>query len=148
MINPFHMTYLEFYDSALPELLKQIKFKMKTEKIKYDYVLANLRGGFYLGDALSRSLKIPLKVCNVSFRDNVLLSDENILLPVVNVRERYLFVDDVIDSGATINNSKIHDKKNIDICVLYKNAKTQIMNKVFCYSELEENENISFFWEI
>lgn len=133
---------IEEFKEAKQNLIEQIG----KPKVPYDYILGNLRGGFYLADTLSRTLNIPLKVCHISLRDNQLMNDENVLTPNIDVRKRYLFVDDLIDSGATVK--WFDGKKNIDFCVLLKNPKVEVTNKHFYFKELEENTWIDFFWEI
>ena len=133
---------IEEFKEAKQNLVEQIG----KPKVPYDYILGNLRGGFYLADTLSRTLNIPLKVCHISLRDNQLMNDENVLTPNIDVRKRYLFVDDLIDSGATVK--WFDGKKNIDFCVLLKNPKVEVTNKCFYFKELEQNTWIDFFWEI
>lgn len=133
---------IEEFKEAKQNLVKQIG----KPKVPYDYILGNLRGGFYLADTLSRTLNIPLMVCHISLRNNQLMNDENVLTPNIDVRKRYLFVDDLIDSGATVK--WFDGKKNIDFCVLLKNPKVEVTNKHFYFKELEENTWIDFFWEI
>lgn len=133
---------IEEFKEAKQNLVEQIG----KPKVPYDYILGNLRGGLYLADTLSRTLNIPLKVCHISLRDNQLMNDENVLTPNIDVRKRYLFVDDLIDSGATVK--WFDGKKNIDFCVLLKNTKVEVTNKCFYFKELEQNTWIDFFWEI
>lgn len=133
---------IEEFKEAKQNLVEQIG----RPKVPYDFILGNLRGGFYLADSLSRTLNIPLKVCHISFRDNHLMNDENLLVPNLDPRKRYLFVDDLIDSGLTAK--YFEGKKNIDFCVLLKNPKVEVTNKVFYFKELQENTWIDFFWEI
>lgn len=133
---------IEEFKEAKQNLVEQIG----KPKVPYDYILGNLRGGFYLADTLSRTLNIPLKVCHISLRDNQLMNDENVLTPNIDVRKRYLFVDDLIDSGATVK--WFDGKKNIDFCVLLKNPKVEVVNKCFYFKELEQNTWMDFFWEM
>jgi len=133
---------IEEFKEAKQNLVEQIG----KPKVPYDYILGNLRGGFYLADTLSRTLNIPLKVCHISLRNNQLMNDENVLTPNIDVRKRYLFVDDLIDSGATVK--WFDGEKNIDFCVLLKNPKVEVTNKCFYFKELEQNTWIDFFWEI
>lgn len=133
---------IEEFKEAKNNLVEQIG----KPKVPYDFILGNLRGGFYLADSLSRTLNIPLKVCHISLRDSKLMNDENLLTPNLDVRKKYLFVDDLIDSGSTV---KYFDgKKNIDFCVLLKNPKVEVVNKCFYFKEFQENTWIDFFWEI
>lgn len=132
---------IEEFKEAKQSLVEQIG----KPKVPYDYILGNLRGGFYLADTLSRTLNIPLKVCHISLRDNHLMNDENVLSPNIDVRKRYLFVDDLIDSGSTVK--WFDGKKNIDFCVLLKNSKVEVLNKCFYFKEFQENTWIDFFWE-
>lgn len=137
---------IEEFQKAKKILVDKIVNRIEKPKLPYDVILGNMRGGFYLADSLSRTLNIPMKICHISFRDNHLVHDDNLLLPNLDVRKRYLFVDDLIDSGATV---KYFDgKKNLDFCVLLKNPKVEVNSKVYYYKELEENTWVDFFWEI
>jgi len=122
-----------------------LKKKINESKTKYDYLVGNLRGGFYLVDALSRDLNIPYMLCHVSFRDTSNLQGGNILIPRFEGYKNYLLVDDLIDSGKTI--SYFEAKKNIDYCMLFNNPSITSEKKIISYKELPYNTWIDFFWE-
>lgn len=138
--NTYSLTLSEFIEAK--NILKQQILESKT---KYDYLVGNLRGGFYLADALSRDLNIPYMVCHVSYRDTSNLQGGNVIIPRFEGYRNYLLVDDLIDSGKTI--SYFEGKKNIDYCMIFKNPEIKTEKKTIFYKELPHDTWIDFFWE-
>jgi hypoxanthine phosphoribosyltransferase len=138
----------EKYLLTLEEFLKardSLVLQIKESGIKYEALIGNLRGGYYLCDALSRALDIPYMVSRISFRDSTNFVDSNIRFPDLQSDKRYLFVDDLIDSGDTIK--LLQKETNIDYCVIYRNEKVEVTNRVFSYQTLKQDIWIDFFWE-
>lgn len=91
------MTWEE-YEDLIRHLIDQVKH------VKYDQILCIGRGGFMVGDALSRALKCDLAVIMAkSYSGNrrgvLFLSDIAFLS---SFKGTILIVDDIVDSGVTM----------------------------------------------
>lgn len=135
------LSFEEFVDAK--NILSQ---KIIKSGIQYDLLIANLRGGVFLCDAISRKLDIPYSVSSIALRDSKHFDRKNITLPRFEPDKRYLFIDDLIDSGKTIEVFNKHS--NIDVAVIYKPKDYESRKNIFHYDELPKDTWIDFFWEI
>lgn len=138
-----YIVSIEEFLSAKENLKEQI---IKSN-IKYDCIVANLRGGFFLADILSRELEIPYMVTRISLRDSKMFDDRclNHELTFDNSKN-YLFVDDLVDSGETVK--QLERLKMVDVAVIFRNMKVESSKRIYHYKELPENTWIDFFWEV
>jgi hypoxanthine phosphoribosyltransferase len=96
------------------KLCDQLIDKIKGSNYKFTHVVAVMRGGYYVANRISEALNIPLIfVVAKSYEGtkktgNVLVSDL-ILPPDINKRGQanLLIVDDLVDSGETLNEIKL-----------------------------------------
>jgi hypoxanthine phosphoribosyltransferase len=99
-------------------LIYQLAIKLKDQK--FDHILCVGRGGFMLGDALSRIFEKPLAVIlarsyEEETQGKLWLSS---VAAFTELKGRILIVDDLVDSGKTMNEiyTKIlYDHKYSDI---------------------------------
>jgi hypoxanthine phosphoribosyltransferase len=113
---------LELSDKDVARYIHKIIRQMAQEHWRPDYIVGVTRGGLVPATMLSHYLDIPLHTLNVSLRDSTLgpesnlwmaedafgyvnkeeRTDENVLFDV-NKRKNILLVDDINDTGATLN---------------------------------------------
>ena len=98
----------------------------------YNQIIAIARGGFYLGDYLSRRLQIPLSVIVAQSYSINNQRDELFLGELSYVKEpqgKVLLVDDLLDTGATMTNieSKLKNDWDIEIdtAVIWQKSQCQ-----------------------
>lgn len=119
--------------------------KIIQSKIKYDLLVGNARGGLFLCDAISRNINVPYSISSLSFRDSKYFNGTNISFPRFDSDKRYLFIDDLIDSGKTVE--VLLEYSNVDIAVIYKPKHYKSTKNIYFYKELPKNTWIDFFWE-
>lgn len=68
---------------------------------KINIIAPVARGGLILGTVLSHRLKIPMRIIELSFRDN--MTQTNSIEWLKEDRLNVLVVDDICDSGRTLN---------------------------------------------
>lgn len=115
-----------------------------TEKIiqknqEYSQIISILRGGFYLGDYLSRRLNIPLSaIVAKSYSEqnqqgNLLLGQLSCIEPPSN---NVLLVDDLLDTGVTmIAVKKVLENQwqvKVDTAVIWQKSHSQCQADYFC----------------
>lgn len=84
---------------------QEVTDKIIVNKQEYSQIICILRGGFYLGDYLSRRLKIPLSaiVAKSYSEENQQQSLSLGQLTYINPpSDRVLLVDDLLDTGVTM----------------------------------------------
>lgn len=98
----------------------------------YSQIVAIARGGFYLGDYLSRKQKIPLSVIVAhSYSENHQQHELYLgnLSYTVEPKEKILLVDDLLDTGVTMtkikNKLKADWKVEIDTAVIWQKSHCQ-----------------------
>ncbi|RMD68089.1 MAG: phosphoribosyltransferase, partial [Cyanobacteria bacterium J149] len=102
-------------------------------------IISILRGGFYLGDYLSRRLNIPLSaIVAKSYSEqnqqgNLLLGQLSCIEPPSN---NVLLVDDLLDTGVTmIAVKKVLENQwqvNVDTAVIWQKSHSQCQADYFC----------------
>ena len=162
----------EQLEGAALELARQIT---QSEWMP-DYIVGINRGGIIPANLLSQYLGIPMKVLHVSLRDfphelehntwmacdALGITDDS--LASVGLRKNILIVDDINDSGATLDWIKADWKqlclpnnpewknvwnKNVKFAVIYDNAASNALVD-FCVEEFDKREEdiwIDFPWE-
>lgn len=124
----------------------------------FDRIVAVARGGLILGTRLSYLMDIPLTPIAWSTRD-MLERESNCWIPEdINEGQKILLVDDIIDSGKTIEtlledwDSAIFEdlkRENITIACCYLNTAQDIMPDLW-HKTIDRNTDdswINFWWE-
>lgn len=130
---------------------KQLARHIKNGGLKYNCILAVSRGGLTLAHVLAIELDIKkvLTICISSYSSKQRTRLKPIYSPGLTdiaIQKRVLLVDDLADSGKSINYiNKKYFLANIDTAVLYvkKNCRTNICYKV----ESGITNWIKFPWE-
>lgn len=107
------MNKIYYKDSTIKSWLHDIIRSMNTDEFKPDYIVGLTRGGLAPAVMLSHYLEIPMYSLGVSLRDNVGVGPESNCWMAedaygyqsVDEQEpkKILIVDDINDSGATLN---------------------------------------------
>jgi len=94
---------------SMKEIMSKIE-KLKFEE-NYDFIVAIADGGIFPGAILSNKLQVPLEILKINFRDENQKPkyDSPKLLGKINFKyknKKILIVDDVSNSGATLEKAK------------------------------------------
>jgi hypoxanthine phosphoribosyltransferase len=142
------------FDNDIDTLVK----KIQKSKVQYDYIVALSRGGLIPGVVLSHKLKLRLVPISWSTRD-FQERETNCWIPEdVNKGCKILVVDDIIDSGESLEtmfedwNSSVNGNlncENIDVACLIYNKEQGIVPKYYASKILRSKnpEWIVFWWE-
>lgn len=131
----------------LDNLLKQIE----NSKIKFDYVVGIANGGLHISKPLAEALNIPHKSIKISFYKNGKLKNT----PKINLNQlknidntkKILFVDDLIDSGSSLNYIKQNIHLKYKTAVLFRNKNNKYKITPDFYAEEKPDAWIKFHWE-
>lgn len=112
--------------------------KIIKDKREYSQIICILRGGFYLGDYLSRRLNIPLSAIvaksysEENQQENLLLGQLSYLHPPTG---QVLLVDDLLDTGVTMMKVKeIIESQwqvTVDTAVIWQKSHSQCQADYF-----------------
>ncbi len=142
------------YDYNCEELQTDIKIlAQKSQEFKADTILAIARGGLIPAQLLAYHLNIrDIQSIQIKSYDKQIRQDELILQDTTDLvgATRVLIVDDIIDSGKTLDALLLHVKKRYPL-VEFKSASlfykpTALIQPDFTCKEAKEW--INFFWEI
>ena len=171
-------TYVTWQDveSQTQEILRQLQ----QDNWRPDYVVGLTRGGLVPANLISQYLECPMETLKVSLRDDNQLPESNLWMaedafgyeihdPMAsgNGRKNILIVDDINDTGATLNYIKQdwqssclpNDErwidsvwgKNVRVAVLYDNESSKselnIDYSAVTINKAEEDSWIVFPWE-
>ena len=155
-------------DSDMRALVLEILRDMQQQQWRPDYVVGLTRGGLTPAVMISHYLDIPMYSLQVSLRDNTTTSESNLWMAEDAFQgRRILVVDDINDTGATLNwimqdwpsgcfpnDQEAWQKvwnQNVKFAVLINNVASHCKIKMdFCGQEinkLEESKWIVFPWE-
>lgn len=81
------------------EILRQ----MQQDGWKPDYVVGLTRGGLVPANLISQYLDIPMKTLTVKLRDHADTESNSVMAEDAYMLKKILIVDDINDSGATLN---------------------------------------------
>lgn len=94
------------YNGYIHNILRQIAY----DKWKPDYIVGITRGGLVPAVMISHYLEVPMHTLNVSLRDSTIGPESNLWMAEDafgyeegSTKKNILIVDDINDSGATIN---------------------------------------------
>lgn len=109
----------KIYINHTSNLVREILREMHQDCWKPDYIVGLTRGGLEAANMISQYLDIPMQALNVSLRDSALGPESNLWMaedaygyhPVDGMpatsnpalRKKILIVDDINDTGATLN---------------------------------------------
>ena len=87
------------------QMTKLLAFRIQASGWLPSVIVGVSRGGMLPATLLSNNWRLPVKAFNLSLRDNTLWEPDQAdwLLDWVNEGKRILVVDDINDSGATVN---------------------------------------------
>jgi len=110
------------------ELVRQ----MWQDRWAPDYVVGITRGGLTPANLISQYLGVPMETLKVSLREGAESCETNCWIPEDALADRnILIVDDINDSGATLNwirddwGSEIEWGQNVRVAVLYDNESSE-----------------------
>lgn len=132
-------------------LTKRIVEQVKASDWKPDAIVGIVRGGAVPATALSHSFNIPCVNFRIAFRDFEKTDDMSDIFAWVNAfGKNILIVDDINDSGATINHiKKNYNPKNTRFATLIHNATSS--QKVEYFGKLIDKSDkdlwVVFPWE-
>lgn len=96
---------------------------------QFDQVLCLARGGLRPGDVFSRVFRVPLAILSVSSyhkgaarKRGDLDIAHHITMPTGTLRGRVLLVDDLVDSGTTLENVQVHLQENFPEVIEVRSA--------------------------
>lgn len=124
-MDKMHIDYVQYHD-----LINRVVHAVANSDFQPDVVLGVSRGGLFLADGLSRSLKVPMAVIAASsYREGGGTEQGELQLSasvasVVPVAGRVLLVDDLADSGQTLEALFVYLKR---LCPEITQLKTAVV---------------------
>lgn len=124
-MNKLHVDYAQYH-----HLIDQVVCAVEQSGYRPDVILGVSRGGLFLADGLSRSLRKPMAVIAASsYRESSgtaqgKLQISSTIASVVPVAGRVLLVDDLADSGHTLEALCAHLKQ---VCPEIHELKTAVV---------------------
>ncbi|MCX7891947.1 MAG: phosphoribosyltransferase [Burkholderiales bacterium] len=120
--------------------IEDLAAKVAASGWKFDGIVCIARGGLRVGDALARIFKVPLAIIAASsytgeagtVRGAITVA-EHMTMTAPRLGERLLLVDDLVDSGVTLDVVKRHllarhrEVKEVRTAVLWHKACSQVV---------------------
>lgn len=113
------MSTEKLYINHTSNLVREILRQMHQDCWKPDYIVGLTRGGLEPANMISQYLDIPMQALNISLRDSAMGPESNLWMAEdaygmhrsddgpgtsnPHLRKKILIVDDINDSGATLN---------------------------------------------
>lgn len=175
------MTMEKLYINHTSNLVREILRQMHRDCWKPDYIVGITRGGLEPANMISQYLDIPMQALNVSLRDSQMSPESNLWMaedaygihrvdggettsnPVL--RKKILIVDDINDTGATLewikkdwisgcfpNDQSWNEiwQDNVRFAVLVDNASSDFKNVRYSGMAIDKSKDASwivFPWE-
>lgn len=155
-----------YYDwQDVEDQTQEILRQMQRDAWMPDYVVGLTRGGLVPANLVSQYLQVPMECLKVSLRDDASQPESNLWMPEDAVEGKHiLIVDDINDTGATLNYIK-HDWQegnsmydwvkiwgnNVRVAVLCDNeasaSELDVSYSAIDLNKAEEDVWIVFPWE-
>lgn len=98
---------MEYSYRMFNEDMFKIQEQIEKSDQQFTEVIGLARGGVIAATVLSHRLDLPLKIVDWSFRDHKRVdynAIDNIQYNIYSGRRKYLIIDDILDSGETLDN--------------------------------------------
>lgn len=124
-MDKLHVDYAAYH-----RLIDQVVHAVELDQFDPDLILGVSRGGLFLADGLSRALRKPMAVIAASsYRESSGTAQGDLqisstIASVVPVAGKVLLVDDLADSGQTLNALCDHLKR---LCLQIEQLKTAVI---------------------
>lgn len=156
MTNKLKFSYAQM-EHAIDNFVDQIN----KQDITYDYIYGIARGGLVPAVRMSHRLGIPMKVITWSTRDGNIQNHNDIIeiVELLNSGKMLLVVEDIIDSGRTINsifeylNEQLQDQyfltSQLHIATMINNVDVNLIPAYTSISISRETDDAwyEFWWE-
>ena len=151
-ITKRHVTW-----NQIEEYVNHILLSMYKDNWKPDYIVGLTRGGLIPAVLASHKVDVPMHTLKVSLRDHQEHEANWWMEDDAREGKRILVIDDINDTGATLNQI-VHDWRladipghNVKFAVLFDNLSSGFQQEVdYCATEINKAENdewIVFPWE-
>ena len=159
------MKKVYFTDRDIDGFVLEIVRQVINSAWKPDYIVGLTRGGLIPAVKISHYLGVPLETLKVSFRDNGTCESNTWMAEEAFNGKKMLFIDDINDSGATLNWIKNdwqsscpntedtnwetiwHDRVRFATLVHNENSEFDVDYHSHSINKLDENVWIVFPWE-
>ncbi len=142
---------------SIHDAVNRISFEMYKDNWRPDYIVGLTRGGLIPAVVMSHTLDVPMHALKVSLRDHVGEDHDSGLSDLAATGANILVLDDINDTGATlnwiVNDWKLNElpRHNVKFAVLFDNLSSGFQKEVdYCDTEInkaEKDEWIVFPWE-
>jgi len=111
----------------IDDMICHLAEKIKKSNKRFDEIVGIANGGLYISKPLSEKLDIPHSEVRISFYQDGMEKNSDAIIEqrtfIIDNNKKYLLVDDLIDSGATLNCFKDYFKMvqnfNFEMACLY-----------------------------
>ena len=141
-MNKVYMTW-----SDVEQACDQIAVKFRE---KVDLIVGITRGGLTPAVMLSHRMQLPMMTCNITTRDGNDVDIDQYIIELSQTSNRILVVDDINDSGLTIEIVKSH-LLNCSIATLTHKPNTSVypdQKDVYSVFESPQSSWVVFPWEV
>ena len=148
MTNKVYYHWQDIEDMT-SDIIQQIA--VDGDGFKPDYVVGLTRGGLIPATMISHYFQVPMHTLEIKLRDHAVKPESNKWMAQDAVNgKKILIIDDINDSGATINHIKQHwQLNNLTFAVLINNTSSEAEVDYSCVeiNKREDDVWIVFPWE-